>query len=139
MTFYSLWTKIPKNGHNGRSASMASIQQPQPKANRPEIWTFFTFWTKIHNAGHSGRSASMASIQQPRPKANRQDGRRWPQTAHHVAGYNAGGAAPARRWPSATGVKTVATLKFLATKASFLISKKIGGGWEWGLLQERSF
>ena len=67
------------------------------------------------------------------------DGRRWPQTAHHVAGYNAGGAAPARRWPSATGVKTVATLKFLATKASFLISKKIGGGWEWGLLQERSF
>ena len=67
------------------------------------------------------------------------DGRRWPQTANHVAGYYAGGAAPARRWPSATGVKTVATLKFLATKASFLISKKIGGGWEWGLLQERSF
>ena len=81
----------------------------------------------------------MVSIQQPRPKANRQDGRRWPQTANHVAGYYARGAAPARRWPSATGVKTVATLKFLATKASFLISKKIGGGWEWGVTARKVF
>ena len=34
------------NGHSGRSASMASIQQPQPKANRPELWTFLLFGQK---------------------------------------------------------------------------------------------
>ena len=87
----------------------------------------------LDKVGHSGRSVSMASIQQPQPKANLPARR--PQMAGHVANSPAHGGGGA----SATGVKTVATLKFLATKASFLISKKIGGGWEWGLLQERSF